>query len=125
LVHDALEKAKREASAKNAKELGLPDSRMSAGQPFRARRQLHPVVAAATAAALTLGAVGAYLASVREKKAAPTEETKASMNGKVEALVSAPARTESAPAASAVGETSSPSVTPSAPATPPSAAERV
>ncbi len=57
LVHDALEKAKREASAKSAKELGLSESRIGAGQPFRSQRRLHPVAVAAIAVAITLAAV--------------------------------------------------------------------
>jgi hypothetical protein len=47
LVHEALEKAKREASAKSARDLGLPEP---TGQPFRARRSRHPLVLGGVAA---------------------------------------------------------------------------
>ena len=62
LVHDALEKAKREASAKTARELGLHESRAATGQPFRSRRRLHPWMMGATVAALAIGALGGFLA---------------------------------------------------------------
>ncbi|MGH7336791.1 MAG: hypothetical protein ACREI7_04375, partial [Myxococcota bacterium] len=57
LVHEALEKAKREASAKSAKELGLSEVAGGPGQPFRARHRLHPAIAAGAAAMITLAIV--------------------------------------------------------------------
>ena len=48
LVHEALEKAKREASAKTSRDLGLPET----GQPFRARRAGHSAAVLAPAASL-------------------------------------------------------------------------
>ena len=87
LVHDALEKAKREASVKNAKGLGLPDARIGAGQPFRAVRRLSPVAIAALAAVATLAAVSGIWLFTR---AAPHA-------GRLP-VSAAPAPTEAAPA---------------------------
>lgn len=82
LVHDALEKAKREAAAKSAKDLGLSESRIGAGQPFRARRRIHPALSAAGAAAVTLAAVGAiYLVSGSRTERATPPAPRAAPNG--------------------------------------------
>ncbi len=70
LVHEALERAKREAAARTTREIGLPE-RPLASQPYRASRGKRGLVAALAVAGFALAlTVGYLLASHRAEPVA-------------------------------------------------------
>jgi len=121
LVREALEKAEREAAARNAREKGLPSTLSAAGQPYRARRRstVPGLFAALIVTVVTVAAI-VWMASRPQAARPPAAELTTPA-----ATASPSATTSPAPAASSVEtppRASLPAASAATDAKPPSAA---